>query len=114
MEEINNQIYQSRIDNGYIRIKTDEGWIYFHVKIMEDFIGRKLNDSEVIHHINSNKQDNSIKNLLLFPNQKEHSKFHVRLKKFKYTQPTKTLINNLKLNMLKERQKNIIQRSCLG
>jgi hypothetical protein len=53
-------------------------------KVVEDFIGRKLTSSEVVHHIDCNRNNNSINNLMIFPNQKEHAKFHVKMKRFGY------------------------------
>lgn len=49
-----------------------------HRKVMEEFIGRKLESNEVIHHINGNRQDNRIENLkIMTPS--EHSKIHWEL-----------------------------------
>jgi hypothetical protein len=46
-----------------------------HVVAMEQKIGRKLFANEVVHHIDHNKSNNSIENLLLMTN-KEHNKLH--------------------------------------
>jgi hypothetical protein len=49
---------------------------YFeHRKIMEDHVGRKLNPNEDVHHVDGNKLNNSIKNLLLL-GKSEHTKIH--------------------------------------
>lgn len=45
---------------------------------MEDYIGRKLNKDEVVHHINEDKLDNRIENLQLMT-RGEHSKLHREL-----------------------------------
>lgn len=57
-----------------------DGYEYYgkkrkHRIIMEEFIGRKLNKDEVIHHINGNKSDNRIDNLQLMT-QSEHIRLH--------------------------------------
>jgi len=51
---------------GYIRlwISRDER-VLEHRKIMEDHLGRKLAESEVVHHINGNNADNRLANLQL-------------------------------------------------
>lgn len=52
------------------RIFKDE-----HRHIMENYLGRKLNRYEVVHHINGNKNDNRIENLQVMTLQ-EHSSLH--------------------------------------
>ena len=86
MEQISTVEYKKKMtNNGYIRIFVDDRWIYEHVYIVEQFIGRELEPEEVVHHINSIKTDNRISNLMLFKNQKEHAKFHNKIKQFGYT-----------------------------
>lgn len=72
-----------RICNGYILIlmhnypSTDQqGYIPKHRFMMEQYLGRYLKPKEVVHHINGNKTDNRIENLMLFKNNGEHRKFH--------------------------------------
>lgn len=73
--------------NDYIKIKVDGVWVSEHIYIVEQFIGRKLNEFEVVHHIDSNKKNNLISNLMLFSNQKEHQKFHNKIRRYGYTNP---------------------------
>ena len=47
-----------------------------HRLIMEKTLGRYLKLEERVHHINNNHSDNHIENLMLFPNESEHQKWH--------------------------------------
>ena len=47
-----------------------------HRLVMEKHLGRKLIKGEVVHHINRNKSNNDIDNLILFPTKKAHTKYH--------------------------------------
>lgn len=61
---------------GYVFIRDSDGkWIAEHRKIMADFIGRELNPSESVHHINGVRGDNNIDNLMLV-SRSEHNILH--------------------------------------
>lgn len=92
MEQIT---YQKKLEpNGYISIKTEEGWILEHRYIVEQYLGIKLLKTQSIHHINGIKSDNRITNLMLFNTQKEHKSFENKVTQFGFTNPVKEQIKN--------------------
>lgn len=56
---------------------TKSGYVFEHRLIMENKIGRLLNEQEVVHHINGIKDDNNIDNLKLFRDGASHIKYHM-------------------------------------
>ena len=52
------------------------GYIRRSRLVIEKKIGRYLTSKEVVHHINRNPSDDRSENLMLFPNNCEHMKFH--------------------------------------
>jgi len=58
-----------------------KGYIRNARLVVEKYLGRFLEKSEVIHHINENKLDDRPENLYLFENQSAHCKFHWKIKK---------------------------------
>ena len=102
----NKKLKTEKIDKkGYVLIykpdhkysKKKKGWIYEHRSIVEDFLNRRLKKGECIHHIDKNKQNNKIENLMLFKSHSEHSSFHNDIRQFGFTNPT--------LKKIKERWK---------
>lgn len=75
--------HKKKRKDGYISIyfpdhpkSNKEGYIMEHDLIMECFIGRWLNDNEVVHHKNHIRNDNRIENLQLMTKQ-EHARLHM-------------------------------------
>jgi len=76
-------IYKS--DHKYS--KTSKGWILEHRAVVEDFLKRGLKSFECVHHIDGDKKNNIIGNLMLFKNHVQHMKFHSKIKQFGFTTP---------------------------
>lgn len=55
-----------------------------HRRVMEEYLGRKLEPNERVHHIDGNKENNSIDNLYLFSKTGEHTRIHHSLEKLSY------------------------------
>lgn len=88
-------------NKGYILIyKPDhpncdkQGYVFEHRYRVELKINRYLNKEEKVHHLDEVKTNNQINNLMLFKNQKEHQRFHLKIKQFGLTNPIKRQIKN--------------------
>lgn len=75
-----------RLKGPYIHVmakthphRNRNGYILEHRLMMEKLIGRHLNPTENVHHINEIKTDNRIENLMLFKNRASHTSFHRKL-----------------------------------
>ena len=86
-------VFKKKNNKGYELILDGITWVQEHRIVVENFIGRKLTKEETIHHINGNRCDNRIENLMIFPNQKEHKAFENKVKQFGMTNPILKQIN---------------------
>lgn len=84
-------------DRGYVRLympdhpHNNQGYVLEHRYIVETHIGRLLEATEVVHHINEIKTDNRIGNLYLC-SPEEHVRIHNR--KSTYTMERRKNIRN--------------------
>jgi hypothetical protein len=73
---------------GYRRVYRPEThrankYIYEHQAVMEDHLGRSLSPSEIVHHINGDRLDNRIENLLVL-SRSAHKTLHAQLESLAY------------------------------
>lgn len=72
--------------NGYVLIEDPEhprahnsgahkGFVYEHIKLAEETIGRPLTETEVVHHLDSKRDNNHPSNLLVL-DRGQHTKLH--------------------------------------
>lgn len=63
--------------NGkYLMIKLRSlRWEFYHVYKVEKYIGRKLKEKEIVHHIDGNPLNNKLSNLYIFSKRGIHSSF---------------------------------------
>ncbi len=84
MDKINNLVYYT---NGYKLVYLPDhnkaikegcwaGFVYEHVKVAEEDLGRELQADEVVHHLDGNRSNNRSGNLLVLTN-KTHAKLHI-------------------------------------
>lgn len=66
---------------GHPRATQKGSYVFEHILVMENHLGRFLNGSEVVHHINEDKIDNQIENLRLCASVSEHTSLHHEIRK---------------------------------
>lgn len=81
--ENNNEYGRYVFTGNYLAIQRpnhpkarSDGYVYIHHLQAEKKIGRSLKDGECVHHIDENKYNNSIENLMVFKTNSDHSAFH--------------------------------------
>lgn len=62
---------------GYITITKNKKIVREHRDIMEEYLGRKLEINEDVHHIDGDKTNNHVQNLMVLT-KSEHTKLHWR------------------------------------
>jgi hypothetical protein len=75
--------YRVILKPDYHRAMTNrvwEGYVYEHIFVVEETIGRHLTENEVVHHLDGDRSNNRYKNLLVMT-RGEHTKLHMWLRK---------------------------------
>lgn len=69
--------------NGYREVylpdhpaARNNGYVYEHILAAEKMLGRPLSQSEVVHHKDQKRSNNSPGNLMVFATNSDHSRFH--------------------------------------
>lgn len=58
-----------------------ENYVYEHRLVMEEHLGRFLLQSDIVHHIDGNRSNNVIANLMLFKSHRDHKLHHIKFVK---------------------------------
>jgi hypothetical protein len=77
--------------------RPEQNWVRQHIIVIENFIGRRLKENEVVHHIDGDKLNNDIKNLDICT-VGEHNNCHAKAERivFQLYKEGKVLYDNIK------------------
>lgn len=77
----------TRVSMGRVKVLARDhpradrlGYVFRYHLVMEEHIGRHLTPEEVVHHIDFDRQNDDIDNLMLFPNKREHDRHHGKIR----------------------------------
>lgn len=107
-----------RILNGYrlvydprhpkaMRNKNWQGYIYEHIKVVEKSLKRRLASTEVVHHLDENRANNKITNLLVI-DRGQHLKIH------KWINAGAPLLKSSGMNAVNSKKSKTSEPLCLA
>jgi HNH endonuclease len=71
--------------DGYVLIwcpdhkRAQHGYVPEHILVMEKALGRPIETTEAVHHIDQNRANNYVGNLMVFKTHAQHLAYHKRL-----------------------------------
>ena len=77
-DEVKQKLRMARLGTGASKTYEKTYGRHTHRRAAEELLGRPLRKGEVVHHINGNKRDNELSNLIVFASQAEHATWHAR------------------------------------
>lgn len=83
----NLRILGRKVDSGgYIKVYSEElkDYVHEHRAIMQNILNRNLRKGEIVHHLDGDKKNNNIENLLLCSSESEHKIVHRNLEQIGY------------------------------
>lgn len=80
--EVREKLRTSKLNSGEGKTYTKRYGRHEHRVVAEEILGRPLLAGEVVHHIDGKKRNNSPENIMVFPSQSAHAKFHAELNWF--------------------------------
>lgn len=70
-------VYAPGHPNAYTS-KNWFGWVYLHVKVASEKLGRKIEKGENVHHLDGDKKNNNQENIQVLSNH-EHGRLHAKI-----------------------------------
>lgn len=111
------RIKSIRILNGYrvifdpkyhraMKSKNWLGYVYEHVKIVEKYLKRRLTQNEVVHHLDGDRSNNKVENLLVI-DRGQHLKLH------KWINRGAPLLKSNGMNAVNSKKSKTSEPNCL-
>ena len=76
-EAVKEKLRLARKGTGEGKTYTKDHGRHEHRSAAEQILGRPLLPGEVVHHIDGDKKNNAPENLMVFPSQAEHARWHM-------------------------------------